>query len=134
MKELILDAVLENIDTVIDFVCTALASCNVNDSIQNELAVAAEEVFVNISNYAYAPQTGTVRLCIEVTDGQVRMRFEDSGNPYNPLDRLDPDLTLPVDERPIGGLGIFMVKNIMDTVQYRYENSKNQLTLVKVIQ
>ena len=123
-----------NIDTVIYFVFAELESKNFDENLQNQIAVATEEIFVNIANYAYAPQTGTVRLCVEVSQGsgELRITFEDSGKPYNPLDNPEPDLSLPVEERSIGGLGVFMVKNIMDTVQYRHENGINQLTMTKV--
>ena len=134
MKEIVLDATLENIDTMIDFVCAELESTNTADVMQNQIAVAAEEIFTNIANYAYTSTAGTVRLCIDVVCGELRITFEDSGKPYNPLDKPEPELALPINERPIGGLGVFMVKKIMDTVQYRYENGKNQLTMIKIIQ
>ena len=112
MKELILEANLKNLDTVIDFVSVELESNNFPAIIRDQIAIAAEEVFVNIANYAYTPETGTVRLCIEISTGELRMTFQDSGKPYNPLDKLEPDFTLPVKDRPIGGLGIFMVKKL----------------------
>ena len=133
MKELAVDAVLGNIDRVIDFIIEELERNNLTDIMLNEIAIAAEEVFTNIANYAYTEETGKVRLCVDINDNELRITFEDSGKPYNPLDTPEPDITLSAKERPIGGLGIFMVKKIMDTVQYRYENCINQLTMIKDI-
>lgn len=133
MKELQLDAVLENLDTVLDFLNAELEAMECSPKMQNQIAIAAEEVFVNIARYAYNPETGPARLRFEASAGELRLIFEDSGKPYNPLERADPDITASAQDRPIGGLGIFMVKKIMDTVEYRYENGVNQLTMTKAM-
>ena len=102
---------------------------------QMQIDVAAEELFVNVANYAYAPQTGKVTLRFEKTQDPlaVKITFIDGGVPYDPLAKEDPDVTLSADERPIGGLGIFMVKKTMDDVQYEYKDGKNRLTVTKKI-
>jgi anti-sigma regulatory factor (Ser/Thr protein kinase) len=88
---------------------------------------------VNIASYAY--QDGPGRLAVEwinePEEGQVIITFEDSGVPFNPLLKEEPDLTVPVSERKIGGLGIMMVRKRMDTVNYAYSDGKNILTLIK---
>ena len=134
MKELKLDAIPENLDTVLDFVNTELAAIDCSPKSQNQIAIAVEEVFVNIASYAYNPEIGPARVCASLNGGELRLVFEDSGKPYNPLEKADPDITARAEDRPIGGLGIFMVKKIMDTVNYQYENGLNQLTMTKVIQ
>ena len=134
MKELKLDAVPENLDKVLVFINTELEAIDCPPKTQNQIAIAAEEVFVNIAHYAYNPEVGPARVCVSLNGGELRLVFEDSGKPYNPLEKADPDITARAEDRPIGGLGIFMVKKIMDTVNYQYENGLNQLTMTKVIQ
>ena len=98
-----------------------------------QVDVAVEELFINIAHYAYAPQTGpvTVRVETEKDPKAVSITFIDGGTPYDPLAKADPDITASVEERPIGGLGIYMVKQSMDSVDYRYQNGRNMLTIRK---
>ena len=72
-------------------------------------------------------------LAAHKTTDKIILQFEDEGIPYNPLEKADPDITLPPEQRPCGGLGIFMVKKTMDRVDYEYKNNENRLTLVKKI-
>ncbi len=128
MEELCLEAKIENIGTVSDFVCTQIANCSME--IQNEIMLAVDEIFSNIANYAYSPEIGYVTVRTTVDD-DITIEFEDSGIAYNPLSSDDPDITLPAHERKIGGLGIFMVKKIMDSMEYRREENKNILAIKK---
>ena len=100
-----------------------------------QIDVAVEEIFVNIANYAYAPGSGkaTVRVEAESDTRQVTITFIDGGKPFDPTAKADPDVTLSADERDIGGLGIFMTKKIMDSVEYEYKDGKNVLVLKKVV-
>ena len=98
--------------------------------IQNQIGIAVDEIFSNIARYAYHPQTGGAAVRVAVDDN-ITIEFEDSGAAYDPLSADTPDMTLPVEERGIGGLGIFMVRNIMDSVEYRREGNKNILTIRK---
>jgi anti-sigma regulatory factor (Ser/Thr protein kinase) len=88
---------------------------------------------VNIAHYAYSPETGMVIIRAAAFGNEIRLEFEDAGKPYNPLEKADPDITAQAEDRPIGGLGIFMVKKIMDSMEYRYEDGKNLLKLRKTI-
>ena len=130
MKELIIDAKTENLDAVLDFVATELEAAECSMKLQTQIAIAVEEVFVNIAHYAYNPEVGGAVIRITVGD-EVWIEFEDKGKPYNPLDVADPDITLAAEEREVGGLGIFMVKKIMDEVEYRHEDNKNVLKIMK---
>jgi anti-sigma regulatory factor (Ser/Thr protein kinase) len=98
-----------------------------------QIEIAAEEVFVNIANYAYAPDKGRATVRVEVSGDpvMVTITFIDQGMPYDPLEREDPDVTLKAEDRPVGGLGIFMVKKTMDDVSYEYKNGRNILKLKK---
>ena len=97
------------------------------------ITVAIEEMFVNIAHYAYPDSTGTVRYSIESGDHCVTFRLADSGVPFDPLARPDPDVTLSSKERKIGGLGIYMMKQTMEDVSYEYSNGENVLTMKKII-
>ena len=131
MDELIIEAKLENIDTVLDFVNRSIGDCPVK--IKNQIWIAVDEVFSNIACYAYHPEAGgaTVRV---TADDNITIEFEDSGIEYDPLTADTPDTSLTADERELGGLGIFMVKSIMDSVEYRREGNKNILTIKKNLQ
>ena len=91
---------------------------------------ALEEIFVNVAKYAYE-DTGYVEVTLFNDKNSVKFEFRDSGKPFNPLAKQDPNITANSDEREIGGLGIYMVKQIMDEVTYDYINNQNVLTLIK---
>lgn len=133
MKELTLEAKVANLQQVLDFVDENLKSMRCPMKILMQIDVAVEEIFVNVASYAYAPDTGsvTIRMDLQENPRAVVITFIDSGIPYNPLAKEDPDVSLSAEERSIGGLGIFMVKKTMDEVLYRRENGENILTIRK---
>ena len=98
-----------------------------------QIGIAVEELYVNIASYAYAPATGpmTLRVETEAETPAVTITFIDSGVPYDPLQKPDPDLSLSLEERPIGGMGIYMVKKSMDAVSYKRDGDRNVLTIRK---
>ena len=102
---------------------------------QTAICVAIEEVFVNVARYAYQNGDGEVLLKIGFNEEDRKITFvmKDRGIPFNPLQKSDPDITLSADEREIGGLGIFITKKTMDSVEYVYENGENILTMIKKI-
>ena len=96
------------------------------------LRLACEEVVVNIASYAYPDDVeGFIDIDIQKTD-RIILRFEDGGVPFNPLNYEEPDITLPWEERRIGGLGIYLVMKKMDAVRYEYANDRNILTIEKI--
>ena len=109
------------------------ADCPIKSKMQLDLAV--EEIFVNIANYAYAPEIGKATVRVEVSGDPitVSITFIDRGVPYDPLKKADPDVTLSAAERDIGGLGIFLTKKMMDDISYEYKNGQNILTLKKTL-
>lgn len=133
MNKLIVPAKLEELQKVIDFVDTFLEKEECSKRIHTQIDVAVEEIFVNIANYAYNPQVGKAEIEVEISDEPitVSITFKDSGVPYNPLEKADPDITLSAEERKIGGLGIFMVKKSMDDIEYSYKDGRNVLTIKK---
>ena len=133
MRELKLDeARLERLDEVLAFLDGILEEVNCPARIQMQIDVAVEELYVNIARYAYAPKAGPATVRVEVGEDRVlSVTFIDGGMPYDPLAKPDPDVTLSAEERPIGGLGIYMVKKSMDKVDYRHQDGKNILTIRK---
>lgn len=98
-----------------------------------QIQVCVEEMFVNVAHYAYNGEQGTVTLDIDVENGTMTITLTDEGMPFDPLAKKDPDITLAASERPIGGLGIFMVKKSMDEVEYKRIDNKNIFTMKKNI-
>ncbi len=133
MKELKIDATLDNLDNVLAFIEEALDEIGVPMKIMTQMNIVAEEIYVNIAHYAYNPHIGEALIKIDEDGENIYVTFEDGGVPYNPLEKEDPDITKSAEERDIGGLGIFMVKNMMDDIAYNYENNKNILTIKKTI-
>ena len=135
MQEITMKAVIESIPRITDFVDGELEALDCPMKEQMQIDVAIDEVFCNIASYAYPSGTGEaqVRFEFDPADRTVTLTFTDQGVPFNPLEKEDPDVSLPASERQIGGLGIFMVKKSMDNVQYTYLDGKNILTLTKKI-
>ena len=130
MKELSIEAKTENLNEVLAFIASELEAAGFPIKLQTQISIAAEEIFVNIAHYAYNPEVGGVVIRISI-DGNVTIEFEDRGKPYNPLEKANPNINVPLEEREIGGLGVFMVKQIMDNVKYKYKDGKNILTIEK---
>ena len=137
--KLVIEAHSNVLDEVHDFVDKYLDAWDCSPKAQMQIDMAVEEIFINIASYAYAPRAGMVEIGIEIVDepsqcgkGKMAMiTFTDGGVPFDPLARPDPDVTLSAGDRPIGGLGIFMVKNSMDALSYEYKDGKNILRIQK---
>ena len=133
MKELTVAATVENIETVTDFVNEQLEALDCPMKAQMQIDIAIDELFGNISHYAYNPDVGEATVRVEVIEDPlaVVITFIDKGVPYDPLAKADPDTTLSAEERAIGGLGIFMVKKTMDEITYEYKDGQNILAIKK---
>lgn len=127
------DAAIENIEAVTDFVNEQIESFGCPIKIQMKINIAIDEIISNIAFYAYPAGEGTVTVCVQKQDNPQAavLTFIDHGKPYNPLDKKDPNVKLSVEEKPIGGLGIFMVKKLMDEVSYEYRDGQNVLKIMK---
>ena len=134
-KEWMAEASLDSIPTLTEDIGRELDALDCSKTARRQINVALDELLSNIANYAYAPGTGpmTVRMGFEEGTGTVSLSFLDSGVPWNPLEKPDPDVTLAPEDRPVGGLGILMVKKKMDGMEYRYEGNQNILTIYKRI-
>ena len=133
MNQLKIAAKTENLEIVNDFLAEKLIGCPMKLLMQTQLAV--EEIFVNIAHYAYKDKAGEVNVLCELDKEKnlFTIIFEDTGIPFDPLKRDDPDVTATAEERNIGGLGIFLTKKLMDEVRYENKDGKNTLTLIKKI-
>lgn len=125
-------AVSEDLDSLIAFIEENLdeMDCPVKDRIQ--IDVAADEIFANIVSYAYEKEGDvSVEISPALLHKGARITFRDTGVPFNPLTIPLPDLTLSADDRRIGGLGIFMVRQTMDKVEYEHTDGQNCFTITK---
>ena len=95
--------------------------------VANKVSIAVDEIYSNIINYSGAE---LATISYEIKDGRLYITFTDDGIPYNPLEAEEPDITLSAEERKIGGLGIFMVKKMTESMEYTYEDEKNILKLI----
>ncbi len=133
MKELHVNSTVENIPSVKNFVCSELERLGCSERLVMQMKMAVDELFANISFYAYDSEFGpvTVRFDFEEESSSAILTFIDEGKPYNPLEAEEPDVALEGELRPIGGLGIFLVRNLMDDMLYEYKDKRNILTLIK---
>ncbi|MCR4990890.1 MAG: ATP-binding protein [Lachnospiraceae bacterium] len=133
MEKITVEATIENLSIVNEMIDRVLEENECPVKIQMMIDMAVEEIYVNIASYAYAPGKGEAAVSIEIADDPKRaiITFEDSGVPYDPLKKPDPDVTLSAEERQIGGLGIYMVKKSMSEVNYSHTDGRNVLTIVK---
>jgi len=135
MKELTLPAAAENIEKAVAFVNGQLEAAGCPPKTMIQIDVAIDELFGNIAHYSYGKDTGDATVRVEVTEEPaVIITFIDNGIPYNPLKKPDPDVTKDLEEREIGGLGIFMVKKSMDDITYEYKEGQNILRIKKYME
>lgn len=135
MKEITVDATVENIEAVTDFVDEFLDEAGCPMKAKMQLDIAIDELFGNIAHYAYKEGVGRATVRVEMLEEPkaVCITFIDGGVPYDPLEKPDPDISLSAEERKIGGLGIFMVKKNMDDMQYDYCDGQNRLRIIKCV-
>ena len=131
--ELKLPADINKLDQVLAFIEEHLEEHEASMKAITQISIAVEEIYVNIAHYAYGESEGDATIQLSFEDRVISITFIDTGMPYDPLAKPDPDITLSVEERQIGGLGIYMVKQSMDEVIYNRDGDKNVLTLKKNI-
>ncbi len=139
VKKLLRDSIIEKTFTAEDAsypaACTFLEAemekAEIPMKIATQISIAFEELFINVAHYAYQGRVGDIRISLSINDNSLTLSLKDNGVPFDPLAKVDPDVTLSADERNIGGLGIFMVKKTMDDVKYKYQDGMNILTIVK---
>ncbi len=135
-EELVIKAVIDNLDDVNFFIHKSIEQFDISKRTLMQLDLVVEEIFVNIASYAYSPNTGLVKILLEteVEPLSISLTFIDSGVPYNPLEKSDPDVNLSADDRQIGGLGIFLTKKLVNNMSYQFVGGQNVLQLTKSLQ
>ena len=124
----------DELSSVLSFIKEGLERYNLGFKMLSQFKLVSEEIFINIVNYAYSKSNGKCKIQIDYADdSKVKIIFMDSGVPFNPLEKEEPDITLSAEDRDIGGLGIFITKQIMDKIEYKYEDGQNILTIIKNI-
>ncbi len=114
-----------------EFVETFCEEAGVDTALVASLNLAIEEAATNVVLYAYQEGTGLIDIDALVTPHYLQFVITDNGVPFDPTQQEDADITLSAEERPIGGLGIFLVRQIMDSIKYERVDNKNVLTLRK---
>ncbi len=135
MKKLQIDAKIDNLNDVISFIDNILDDTNCTFKQRFAIEEAVEEIFVNIAKYAYPVDGGDaiIEVNTNIDPHYIQIIFIDQGIQYNPLEKEDPNFNIPLADRQIGGLGIYMVKNLMDNIEYEYDNQQNKLTIIKYL-
>ncbi len=108
------------------------ARCHLDERTLYHVKLVVDEACANVFEHAYAGRAGRVRLEIDCSATLLTVRLFDWGDPFDPTNFRPPDPTLPLDERPIGGLGLHFIHALMDEVEYRFDAARgNCLTLRK---
>lgn len=130
-----IEAVLDNLDTLNDFLADKLEAAGCDMKLITQMQLASEEIYTNVCKFAYTPDTGNVRIrFLQYQDpAEVRISFIDHGTMFDPLKHEDPDVTLAAEDRKVGGLGLYLVKQMADRVTYEYTDGQNILTIRKYI-
>jgi anti-sigma regulatory factor (Ser/Thr protein kinase) len=112
------------------------AELDIQERIKKQLIISCDEIFTNIASYAYSDGKGDVAITVEFVSEtrSLRIIFSDSGIAFDPLEISEPDTSSALSERKVGGLGMFMVKKMMDSVEYCRQDGKNILTLTKCLE
>lgn len=136
MNYLKVDAAVNNWSKVYKFLNKCLVDVNAEKKISGQILVASEEIFVNISHYAYKPPSkGKVEINFNFKEilAEVSIKFIDNGVFFDPTKVSSVHINEPAIRRPIGGLGLFIVKKVMDKMVYEHKNNQNNLIIIKKI-
>lgn len=117
-----------------DFLEQQAGHCGIDATLLIQIKLAMDEAVTNVIQYAYPYSEGDIRIDMGCEEGLLKIVVTDNGIRFNPLENQEPDITLSAEERPIGGLGIFLVKQLMTDVRYDRSEGKNILTMTKEIQ
>lgn len=132
MSKISFPTVKGQIEQIMDDIMAAPEIEGLPADLNFSLRLAIEELAANVVNYAYPEgEDGNLNVDIDLAENMLSITLCDHGIPFNPLEKEDPDVTLSAEDRAIGGLGIFLVKQLMDSVEYRYADGQNQLKICK---
>jgi serine/threonine-protein kinase RsbW len=127
-----MDAQLENLSTIRDFVEDIAARLNTAPAAIPNIVLAVDEMVTNIIEHGYQGQPGSIEIEVTTQDDALIIQLRDQAPPFDPTTRPPPDLSIPFDDRPPGGLGIYLTRKVMDDIQHRATAVHgNDLTLIK---
>ncbi len=132
-KTITVDAVCENLQIVQESLEPVLQDRPFSAGVRMDLEIAVEEIFLNVASYAYAPEKGQITIEAETDEKGIVITFIDSGAPFNPLETPEPDVNAPWQDRKIGGLGLFMTRKRMDSMEYERREDRNILRIRKSV-
>lgn len=132
-KEIKFNTKTETFTDVSNILEKELEELDLSLKVTNAILISTEEIFTNIKNHAYKDSSGDAFIIYEIKDDYFELTFKDFGIPFNPLLKEDPDINAKLEDRKEGGLGIYMVKKMMDDVSYEYKNGMNILKIRKKI-
>lgn len=136
MPEITVLAERDNFSTLMTFVENVARAIGFSKSELYRVNLAAEEAIINVINYAYPQDVGLISLvCEEVTTPRkgIKLQISDQGIPFDPLAKVDPDIEQAIEDRPIGGLGIHLVKKNANEISYQRDNDTNIFTIVRYL-
>lgn len=132
MAKLILPAKMQNFESMMQFIENIAKSQGFDVKKVNQVKIAAEEALVNVINYAYHDADGNIEINCDAKEGRgLVIEIIDKGIPFDPTSMPEPDINAPIEDRRIGGLGVYMMHQLMDEVNYRRDEDRNILTLAK---
>lgn len=129
MESLRLPARSEALESACSFVVERMRRWNLAPALVLKVELVLEEVLTNIVKYAYPGAAGMMEVSCSLEDERMRLIFRDWGRPFNPLEKEPPTLSPDINERPVGGLGIFLVQRLVDHVTYERADDRNVLTV-----
>ena len=125
---------MDNLKKLIDFLITALGAAGIPKKITSDIHLAVDEACTNIILYSYPDEPpGNIEMTCAICEKTITITIRDWGFPFNPVKIDDPDLSLDIGDRPIGGLGIYLMKKFSDRIEYLREKNSNLLTIIKKI-
>ena len=130
-QELCMDGSVAELPNIIEFVNHACEEADISPTQRFDLQLAVEEACMNVIEHAYGGKGGELTVCVEVAGPDVEITVTDHGRPFDPRLVAAPDLRQPLEERPIGGLGIFLMQQLMDEVEFAFSADGNRLRMVK---
>ncbi len=127
-------ATLDRLEEMIAFILDFAEKQELDQSAAMKVRLAAEEILVNIINHAYPNESGEINIACTPAENSaagLALEIRDTGLPFNPLEKEDPDISLPMEDRQIGGLGIFLARKVMDEISYERRGDTNILKMEK---
>jgi anti-sigma regulatory factor (Ser/Thr protein kinase) len=129
--ELCMAGTVAELPRIVEFVDDACEQAAISPAVRFDLQLAVEEACMNVVEHAYGGRGGDVTVCFEAYGSDVQITVTDHGEPFDPDQVAMPDLSQPLEERPIGGLGIYLMQKVMDEVEFEFSAEGNRLRMVK---